>query len=88
MSNSYPEPKQRGGSPLCTIDETLTYSTRTETLRVAMSVWQLISHQTVPQLAINSHGKLEMDFIKAMANWQWILNNNSHGKLAIEQAGW
>jgi len=37
------------------------YSSRTGTLRVAMPVWQLISHQTVPQLAINSHGKLEMD---------------------------
>jgi hypothetical protein len=28
---------------------------------VAMSVWQLISHQTVPQLVINSHDKLAMN---------------------------
>jgi len=39
----------------------LNNSSRTETLRVAMSVWQLISHQTVPQLVINSHDKLAMN---------------------------
>jgi len=40
------------------------YSSRTGTLRVAMPVWQLISHQTVPQLAINSHG------LKQQQPWQ------------------